>query len=85
MTILGAAITASDVVADPRYSHYSPNQVPRTVLSSYMLEQKGKYDGESLKLANTMKEEFGVGVSSLVRIYNASGQTLSLAVQWMLG
>ena len=78
MTILGAAITATDVVADPRYSHYNPNQVPRTVLSSYTLEQKGKYDEDSLKLVNTMKEEFGLGVSSLVRIYNASGRTLYL-------
>ena len=57
MTILGAVITTIDVVANPRYSHYSPHQVPRTILSSYTFEQKGKYDEDSLKLVNTMKEE----------------------------
>ena len=75
MTILGAAITTIDVVADPRYSHYSLHQVPRTILSSYTFEQKGKYDEDSL---NTMKKEFRLDVSSLVRIYNASGRTLHL-------
>ena len=81
MTIVGNSITAADVVADPRYSHLKADEVSTKVLSSYTLEQQGSHQTDALKLVNTMKEEFGNGVSCLVCIYNASGRNLSLSGQ----
>lgn len=77
--LVGNSITANDVVADPRYSHLKLDEVTTKILSSYTAEQKVKYELDALKLVNSFKEEYGNGVSSLIRIYNASGQTLSFS------
>ena len=68
MVLVGSAITANDVVADPRYSHLKPSDVSTKLLSQYTMEQKVKYDVDALKMINSIKEEYGTGVSSLIRI-----------------
>ena len=81
MVLVGNIITANDVVADPRYSHLKPDQVTTVLLSQFTLEQKVKFDGDALKLINSIKTEYGTGVSCLIRIYNASGRTLNFQQQ----
>ena len=81
MVLIGNAITPNDVVADPRYSHLEPEDVTRQLLSQYTMEQKAKNDIEATKMINGIKQERGNGVSALVRIYNASGDTLTFEKQ----
>lgn len=81
MVLVGNAITANDVVADPRYSHLKPDQVTTQLLSQYTQEQQQKYDFDALQKINSIKEEYGNGVSSLIRIYNASGRSLRFQQQ----
>lgn len=85
MVLVGNAVTANDVVADPRYSHLKPDQVSTKLLSEYTMELKVKDDFEATKKINSIKEEYKSGVSGLVRIYNASGRTLAfsqLGIDW---
>ncbi len=81
MVLVGNVITPNDVVADPRYSHLKPEQVTRELLSQYTREEQVRYDFDALKRINSIKEEYGTGVSALVRIYNASGKTLTFETQ----
>ena len=81
MVLVGNPITTNDVVADPRHLQLKPMDVSTMLLSSYTMEQMGKYDYEATKRINAIKEEYGKGVSSLIRIYNASGRTLKFQQQ----
>lgn len=81
MVLVGNEVTKNDVVADPRYSHLKPEDVTTKLLSSFTIEQEVKYDTDALKIINGIKEEYGTGVSSLIRIYNASGRALSFSKQ----
>lgn len=73
--LVGMAITDDIVRQDPRYVS---GEVTLSAISAYTLEQQTKYSGDALKTVNGMKEEYGDAISALVRIYNASGETLSL-------
>ncbi|NKC02314.1 MAG: hypothetical protein GKR90_27960 [Pseudomonadales bacterium] len=77
MVLVGNVITPEDVVADPRYRRLKPKQVSLELLSQYTRELQGKFDFEAMRIINTIKEEYGTGVCALVRIYNASGKTIT--------
>lgn len=81
MVLVGSAITPNDVVADPRYCHLKPEQVTTKLLSSYTLEQKVKYEFKATEIMNGIKDEWGNGTCGLIRIYNASGHTLTFQEQ----
>ncbi len=73
--LVGIAITDDIVRQDPRYVN---EQVTSSVISAYTLEQQTKYSTDALQKINAMKEEYGDGISALIRIYNASGEDLYL-------
>ena len=83
MVVIGNAVTASHLVADPGYSQLDirTEQVTTKQLSEFTLKQKSKEDFNALGKVNDIKREYGIGTSSLVRIYNASGHTLSFRRQ----
>ena len=78
MPLVGQAITANEVVADPRNMRdkLELKDVTTKKLSEFTMEQKERYDLQAMKLVNSFKDEYGTGVSALIRIYNASGHTL---------
>ena len=80
MPLVGNEITANDVAADPD-ENIKLQDVTTKILGEYTLKQKVKYDLEATKVINGIKEEYGHGVSSLIRIYNASGCTLTYSKQ----
>jgi hypothetical protein len=75
--IIGSAtaITEDIVCQDPRYVNKQPTL---SAISAYTLEQWSVSSTEALQKVNAMKEEYGSGISALVRIYNASSETVSL-------
>lgn len=83
MPLVGKAITAHEVVADPRNMRdkLELKDVTTKKLSEFTMEQKERHDLEATKLVNSFKSEYGTGVSALIRIYNASGHTLKFLTQ----
>ena len=81
MVIVGNIVTKEDVVLDPRYSKLKPDQVTTKLLSEFTQQQQTKFDFEATKTINGIKEEYGTGVSTLLRIYNTSGRTLRFQKQ----
>ncbi|AGZ32298.1 hypothetical protein [Burkholderia pseudomallei] len=75
--IIGSVITEDIVRQDPRY--VNKKTITLSDISAYALEQQSVNSTEALKKVNAMKEEYGNGISALVRIYNASGEAVSLA------
>ncbi len=73
--LLGSAVTPSLLRTDPRYEK---DDITSKMLSSYALEQRSATDAEVMKVINGMKDEYGVGASTLIRIFNASGERLFL-------
>lgn len=71
--ILGSAITSSTLDADPRFHK---KEVTPDMLSNYAFEQRSATDFEVVKVINGMKDEYGNGASTLVRIFNATGERL---------
>lgn len=71
--ILGSAITSSTLAADPRYQ---TAEATPALLSNYAFEQRSASDFEVVKVINGMKDEYGNGASTLVRIFNATGERL---------
>lgn len=76
--IIGSAITEDIVRQDPRY--VNKKTITLSDISAYTLEQQSVNSTDALQKVNAMKEEYGDGISALVRIYNASGEALSLIV-----
>jgi hypothetical protein len=77
--IVGNHITSELVKYDPRYQG---REVTPKILSEYTLESKSDPDRDAVALGkvNAMKEEYGTGVCTLVRIYNATGDSLKYVV-----
>lgn len=71
--LLGSAVTSSILKADPRYKDAKATPL---LLSSYALEQRAATDFEVMKVVNGIKDEYGAGASTLLRIFNASGERL---------
>jgi hypothetical protein len=73
--IIGSAITEDIVRQDPRY--VNKKTITLSDISAYTLEQQSVNSTEALQKVNATKEEYGDGISALVRIYNASGEAVS--------
>lgn len=71
--IIGNSISSALVQTDPSYANTS---ITPQVLSQFTLAMKPTYDGAAIKAVNAMKGEYGTGVTTLVRIYNATGEDL---------
>jgi hypothetical protein len=74
--IIGSAITEDIVRQDPRY--VKKEKITLSDISTYTLEQQSVLDTEAIKKVNAIKEEYGSGISALIRIYNACGEAISL-------
>lgn len=73
--LLGTAVTEAVLKTDPRYVG---QQITSPMLSTYALEQRASTDTDVLKIANGMKDEYGNGASTLLRIFNAAAEPLRL-------
>ena len=73
--LLGNAVTEAILKSDPRYHG---KDITPIMLSEYALEQKASTDTDVLKIGNGMKDEYGKGISTLVRIFNACAEPLYL-------
>lgn len=73
--LLGNAVTEAILKSDPRYQS---EKITPVLLSQYALEQRSSTDTDVMKIANGMKDEYSNGASTLVRIFNASGESLYL-------
>lgn len=73
--LLGSAVTPAVLQTDPRYQK---GDITLDMLSTYALEQRAATDSDVMKVLNGIKDEFGSGASTLIRIFNASGERLYL-------
>lgn len=77
--IIGMSITEDIIRQDPRY--VKKDKIELSDISTYTIERKFIKDAEALQKVNATKAEYGNGVSALVRIYNACGESISLIDQ----
>lgn len=73
--LLGSAVTKAVLQTDPRYQK---GEITLDMLSNYALEQRAATDSDVMKVLNGVKDEYGSGASTLIRIFNASGERLFL-------
>jgi len=81
--IIGKPITLKTFEA--KYEDFTPEQKKlyatdddkRRYIAQMAMEQISQTDEEALMMANSLKANFGNGISTLLRIYNATGETLS--------
>ena len=74
--IIGPVITKEELRQDERY--VNKETITLSDISDYTVEQQSVHAPAAQEAVNGMKTEYGSGISALIRIYNASGEALSL-------
>lgn len=84
--LIGNEVNAAVLMQDPQYAH---SEIDTLLLSKVAIQRQSLSNSngvtlqeEAYQALNAMKEEYGNGASTLVMIFNASGETLAFKKKW---